>query len=170
MEPAAHAARRSTARRATARRPGGPGTALRRALRAEVALGVAALAATGALAGYSPGERCRRPARSPPRPTTARRAPSSPSSPRWPARTRSTSTSSTAPTARQWDATKELTVRASLPAQRIAPIALDARKAGPGHYVIGGAPLAPAGDWTLEFVSRVSEFDEHRARFDVPVR
>ena len=52
----------------------------------------------------------------------------------------------------------------------IAPIELEARKAGPGHYVIGGAPLAPAGDWTLEVVARVSEFDEHRARFDVPVR
>ena len=36
--------------------PGRPGVALRRALRAEVALGVAALAATGALAGYSPSE------------------------------------------------------------------------------------------------------------------
>ena len=36
------------------RAPGRPGVALRRALRAEVALGVAALAATGALAGYSP--------------------------------------------------------------------------------------------------------------------
>jgi hypothetical protein len=36
--------------------------------------------------------------------------------------------------------------------------------------VIGGAPLAPAGDWTLEFVSRVSEFEEQRARFEVPVR
>jgi copper transport protein len=69
----------------------------------------------------------------------------------------------------QWDATKQLTVRASLPSRRIEPIELAARKAGPGHYVIGGAPLAPAGDWTLEFISRVSEFDEYRARFEVPV-
>jgi hypothetical protein len=36
--------------------PGGPGVALRRTLRAEIALGIAALAATGALAGYSPSE------------------------------------------------------------------------------------------------------------------
>ena len=35
--------------------PGRPGRALRRALRVEVALGIAALAATGALAGSSPG-------------------------------------------------------------------------------------------------------------------
>ena len=72
---------------------------------------------------------------------------------------------------RQWDARDAAhRARASLPAGGIAPIELDARKAGPGHYVIGGAPLAPAGDWRLEVVARVSEFDEYRARFAVPVR
>ena len=80
--------------------PGRPGVALRRALRAEVALGVAALAATGALAGYSPGEvqatgpysavgRHRAGARRAHGRARARRI-----------RTRSTSTSSIAPTAR----------------------------------------------------------------------
>ena len=71
---------------------------------------------------------------------------------------------------RQWDAARQLTVSASLPAERIAPITLDARKAGPGHYVIGGAPLAPAGDWRLAVDARVSEFDQYGARFTVPVR
>ena len=28
--------------------------------------------------------------------------------------------------------------------------------------MVGGAPLSPAGDWTLQIVARVSEFDEHR--------
>ena len=45
-----------------------------------------------------------------------------------------------------------------------------ARKAGPGHYVIGGAPLAPAGDWMLEVVARVSDFDEFRTDFEVPIK
>jgi hypothetical protein len=36
--------------------------------------------------------------------------------------------------------------------------------------VIGGAPLAPAGDWTLEVVALVSDFDEFRTRFQVPIK
>ena len=70
----------------------------------------------------------------------------------------------------QWDATKELTARASLPDRGIAPIALQARKAGPGHYVAGGAPLAPAGDWRLELAARVSDFDDYRTTFTVPIK
>jgi copper transport protein len=149
--------------------PGRPGVALRRALRAEVALGVAALAVTGALAGYSPGG-------------AQATGPYSASAELGPARAELTVEPALAgpnevhvyfldrADGAQWDATKQLTVRASLPSQRIEPIELPARKAGPGHYVIGGAPLAPAGDWTLEFISRVSEFDEYRARFEVPVK
>jgi copper transport protein len=148
--------------------PGRPGVALRRALRAEVALGVAALAVTGALAGYSPGG-------------AQATGPYSASAELGPARAELTVEPALAgpnevhvyffdrADGAQWDATKQLTVRASLPSHRIEPIDLPARKAGPGHYVIGGAPLAPAGDWTLEFISRVSEFDEYRARFEVPV-
>ena len=149
--------------------PGRPGRVLRRTLRAEVALGVAALAVTGALAGYSPS-------------TAASTGPWSGSADLGPARAELTVEPALAgpnevhvyffdrADGRQWDATRELTVRASLPDRDIAPIALEPRKAGPGHYVIGGAPLAPAGDWTLEFVARVSEFDEHRATFEVPIR
>ncbi len=149
--------------------PGRPGAVLRRALRAEVALGIAALAVTGALAGYSPG-------------SAAAGGPYSGSADLGPARAEITVEPAQAgpnevhlyffdrADGRQWDDAEELTVRASLPAERIDPIALQARKAGPGHYVIGGAPLAPAGDWTIEAVARVSEFDEHRARFRVPVR
>ena len=60
-------------------------------------------------------------------------------------------------------------MHAALPERDIAPSELEPRKAGPGHYVIGGAPLSPAGDWTLEFVARVSEFDEYRTTFTVPI-
>ena len=148
--------------------PGAPGRLLRRTLRAEVALGVAALAATGALAGYSP-------------PGTTARGPFAASGDLGPARAELTVEPALAgpnevhlyffdrADGTQWDATRELTVRVALPERDIAPIELDARKAGPGHYVIGGAPLAPAGDWALELAARVSEFDEHRARFVVPI-
>jgi copper transport protein len=149
--------------------PGRPGVALRRALRAEVALGVAALAATGALAGYSPSD-------------VQATGPFSGSADIGPARAELTVEPALAgpneihiyfferADGSQWDATKELTVEASLPERDIAPIELEPRKAGPGHYVMGGAPLAPAGDWTLEFAARVSDFDEFRTSFEVPIK
>ena len=65
-------------------------------------------------------------------------------------------------------ATKKLTITAELPG-RIEPIELEPRKAGPGHYVISGAALGVAGDWTLEIAARVSDFDEHRTKLEVPV-
>jgi copper transport protein len=131
-----------------------------------VALGIAALAATGALAGYSPSG------------ATAS-GPFSASADIGPARAELTVEPALAgpnevhvyffdrADGRQWDATKELTVQAS--SKEIAPIELEARKAGPGHYVIGGAPLSPAGDWTLELAARISEFDEHRTTFTIPI-
>jgi copper transport protein len=149
--------------------PGRPGATLRRALRAELALGVAALAVTGALAGYPPAD-------------TQAAGPFSASADLGPARAELTVEPAQAgpnevhlyffdrADGTQWNATKELTVEVALPSRRIAPIHLHARKAGPGHYVIGGAPLAPAGDWTLQVMARVSAFDEFRTRFVVPIK
>ena len=149
--------------------PGRPGLTLRRALRAEVALGVAALAVTGALAGYPPAD-------------TQATGPFTASGEIGPARAELTVEPAQAgpnevhlylfdrADGTQWQAIKEFTAEASLPSRRIAPIELESRKAGPGHYVIGGAPLAPAGDWTLQIVARVSDFDEFRTRFVVPIK
>ena len=61
-------------------------------------------------------------------------------------------------------------MRASLPGRRIAPIELDARRAGPGHYVVTSAAFGVAGDWRVEVAARVSEFDEHRTTFKVPIQ
>jgi copper transport protein len=150
-------------------KPGRPGATLRRALRAELALGVAALAVTGALAGYPPAD-------------TQAAGPFSASADLGPARAELTVEPAQAgpnevhlyffdrADGTQWNATKELTVEVALPSRRIAPIHLHARKAGPGHYVIGGAPLAPAGDWTLQVMARVSAFDEFRTHFVVPIK
>ena len=64
----------------------------------------------------------------------------------------------------------ELTVKAGLPGRDIAPIELDARRAGPGHYVVTSAAFGPRGRWRVEVAARVSAFDEYRATVHVPIR
>ena len=61
-------------------------------------------------------------------------------------------------------------MHASLPGRRVAPTELDARRAGPGHYVVTSAPLGLEGDWRVEVVARVSDFDEYRTTVKVPIR
>jgi copper transport protein len=148
--------------------PGRAGVLLRRSLRSEVALGAAALAATGALAGYTPA-------------AAQTAGPFSGSADLGPARAEVTVNPAQAgpneihlylfarADGRQYDATRELTVTAALPDRGIAPIGLSARKAGPGHYVVTGAPLSPAGDWSVEVAARITEFDELRTTFTVPI-
>ena len=148
--------------------PGGAGVLLRRTLRAEVALGVAALAVTGALAGYPPATASAAGPFSAP-PTSAPRAPSSPSSRRAPAPTRSTSTSSTAPTGASTTPRRRSASRPRCPSAASSRSGSRPRKAGPGHYVVGAAALAPPGDWRLELVARISDFDELRTTFTVPI-
>jgi copper transport protein len=149
--------------------PGRAGLLLRRTLRAELALGVAALAATGALAGYAPS-------------VAERQGPFSGTAEIGPARLELTvDPASVGPNemhvylfdrrdGSQYDATLELTVTAELLERRIAPIELEATKAGPGHYVVSGATFGVKGDWTVEMASRVSDFDEFRTKVEVPVR
>ncbi len=73
-------------------------------------------------------------------------------------------------TGTQWDQLKELKLSASLPKQDIGPVALDTRKAGPGHFVVGGATFGAAGDWQLSAEGLVSEFDAYYAKIDVPIK
>ena len=148
--------------------PGGAGVLLRRTLRAEVALGVAALAVTGALAGYPPA-------------TAVSAGPFSGSADLGPARAELTVEPARAGAnevhvyffhrsdGRQYDAPEEVRFEASLPGKGIEPIRLEATKAGPGHYVLGAAALSPPGDWRLELVARISDFDELRATYKVPI-
>jgi copper transport protein len=148
--------------------PGGAGVQLRRTLRAEVALGAAALAVTGALAGYPPA-------------VAVSAGPFSGSANVGPARAELTVEPARAGAneihvylfnrsdGRQYDAPKELRFEASLPERGIEPIRLEATKAGPGHYVVGAAALAPRGDWRLELVARISDFDELRTTYEVPI-
>jgi copper transport protein len=148
--------------------PGGAGVLLRRTLRAEVALGVAALAVTGALAGYPPA-------------TAVSAGPFSDSKNLGSARAELTVEPARAGAnevhvylfnrsdGRQYDAPKEVRFEASLPGKGIEPIELEATKAGPGHYVLGAAALSPPGDWRLELIARISDFDELRATYTVPI-
>ncbi|WP_445152780.1 copper resistance CopC/CopD family protein [Baekduia sp. Peel2402] len=66
--------------------------------------------------------------------------------------------------------TKELTIDAALPSKDIGPLHATVNRAGPGHYVANALTLAPGGKWQITVTDRVSDFDEHTARFDVPVR
>lgn len=148
--------------------PGAVGVALRRSLRAEGALMVAVLAVTAALVSYSPA--------------TGASGPFSASDTLGPARLELTVDPARAgrneihlylfdrTTGRQYDRVKELEVAARLAGKGIGPLAFEARKAGPGHYVVRQADIAPPGDWRLDVSARVSAFDAYTSRLEVPIR
>jgi copper transport protein len=149
--------------------PGRAGLLLRRTLRAELLLGVLAIAATGALAGYAPSVA----EGSGPYSTSANIGPARMEMTVDPARVGPNEMHVYLFDRRdgsQYDATKELTVMAEQHDKRIGPIHFHATKAGLGHYVVSGAALGVAGDWSVEVVARVSEFDEYRAEVKVPIR
>jgi copper transport protein len=148
--------------------PGAVGVALRRSLRAEIVLMVVVLSVTAALVSYAP--------------PVGATGPFSADTELGPARLELTVDPARAGnnqvhlylfdrrTGRQWNRSKELTVEALLPDREIGPLKLDAQKAGPGHYVIRRAGLAPKGDWRLDVSARVSAFDQYTAHIEVPIR
>jgi copper transport protein len=69
----------------------------------------------------------------------------------------------------QFNGTKELRVRMTLPSKDIGPLAARATKAGPGHYVVPAADFGLAGKWQVGFIGRVSEFDQYETTFEVPI-
>jgi copper transport protein len=151
--------------------PGRTGLLLRRTLRGEAALGVAVLAVTGGLATYAP-----------PDSQSAASGPFSASEELGPARLEATvDPARVGPNevhlylfsrrdGRQYDALKQMRVLASLPDKGIGPLELHVHKGGPGHYVISGASFGASGDWSVEAIGRVSEFDEYRAQLEVHIR
>ncbi len=148
--------------------PGRTGALLRRSLRAETLLMVAVLGVAAALVSYPPPSSARGPFAD-----TLDLGPARMELTVDPARPganelhmylfrRSDGT--------QYDRVKELRVSASLPDKRIGPLHLRAEKAGPGHYVVRRAGIAPAGDWRLEVDARVSKFDAYREVTEVPIK
>ncbi|MCW3001963.1 MAG: copper resistance protein CopC, partial [Conexibacter sp.] len=145
------------------------GRLLRRTLRAEVALVVAALAVTAALVSYAPPSALS----AGPYSKATRTGPVEVEVTVDPARTGTNAVhvyvfraSDGAPFA----ATKELTVAATLPSKGIGPLKATVHRAGPGHYLADAMVLAPAGTWRLQVTDRVSDFDQYTATFAVPVR
>ena len=148
--------------------PGETGKLLRRSLRGEALLMVTVLGVTAALVSYPP-------------PSSAR-GPFAGTADLGPARMELTVDPARPGTnemhiylfrrsdGSQYDRVKELRVSASLPDKQIGPLQLRADKAGPGHYVIRRAAIAPAGDWRLEFDARVSKFDAYRAEVKAPIK
>jgi copper transport protein len=148
--------------------PGRQGVVLRRTLRAEVALIAGVLAATAVLTELSP--------------TQATSGPFATTTDLGAAQLELTVDPGTAganeihaylfdsQTGAQYEQVKEFEIGASLPAESIGPLELDARKAGPGHYVVRDAELGIQGDWELEVDARVSAFEELSAVIEVPVR
>ncbi len=154
---------------ASGQEPGRAGALLRRTLRVEVAVFVAVLGVTGALATYAPS-------------TAVSEGPFSTEATLGPARLEVTVEPARVGAnemhlylfarsdGSQYDATKELTITASEAGKGIAKIPLDPTKAGPGHYVVSGASFGVAGDWTVTVTARVSDFDQHTTRLEVPIR
>jgi copper transport protein len=169
----AHNRRRSQprlARLAAGREPpSSAGATLRRVLRAEVALMAVVLGVTAALVSYSPSAD-----------TTT--GPVAESADLGPARLELTVDPARAGvnevhvylfdarTGAQYDKPRRFSIAARLRELDIGPIELDVRKAGPGHYTVARAELAPAGDWTLTVRAPVSDFEELRTDVEVPIR
>jgi copper transport protein len=148
--------------------PGRTGVLLRRTLRAELLLGLGAIAATGFLSSSAPSTA----ESAGPYSTTASIGPTRAEITVDPARTGPNQlhvylfdTKTGAP----FEGTEELRVTAELPAKQIAKITLDPHRAGPGHYVVDGAGFGVSGEWTVEATVRVSDFVEYAQKFPVPI-
>ena len=149
--------------------PGELGHLLRRTLRAEVALVVVVLGVTSALVSYPP-------------PDSLASGPFSANTALGPLRLEVTMDPARvgpnemhlyllrARDGAPFTGTKQLDATLALPAKHIGPLALKAREAGPGHYVVDTVALVPGGDWRLHVTSRVSEFDQYETSLKVPVR
>jgi copper transport protein len=154
--------------RASGGAPARAGVLLRRTLRLELALGVAVLAVTGALAGYPPSK-------------SVASGPVTREADIGPAHLEATIDPATVgPNAlhvylfdrhsgAQFTGAKEVRVTATLPAKGIETLPVPVRKGGPGHY-LGSASLPAKGDWRLTVTVRTSAFDEDAAHLTVPIR
>ncbi len=149
--------------------PGGAGVGLRRALRAEMALLAAVLGVTAALVSYPP-------------PSTADAGPFVTTKSVGPLELQVTVDPAElgrnemhlylfrARDGTQFNGTKELRIRMTLPSKDIGPLAARPVKAGPGHYVVPATDFGVKGDWELRFTGRVSEFDQYETTVEVPIK
>ena len=142
---------------------------MRRALRAEVALLVVVLAVTAALSSYPPS-------------TAQTAGPFETTTTIGPAQLQVTVDPAAVGAnqihlylldprdGRQWNRAKEVQVSAVQSDRGIGPLREQVSRAGPGRYVVSGAPLGVPGEWTLRIAVRVSDFDQYERRVAVPIR
>lgn len=152
----------------TAESPGEPGNRLRRSLRAEVVLVVAVLGVTSALVSYPPPDAIQAGPASGSLVIEGKRVEYTVD----PAKVGSNEvhlyvfddeTGAPVPI-------RAMEVSFALPEADIAPIDAEARRAGPGHFVIPSAMLGVKGDWRADAAIRISEFEEPIAEFEVEVK
>jgi copper transport protein len=149
--------------------PGRVGGALRRNLRLEAGLATAAIGVAAALVSYSPSD-------------TAAGGPVSGQTDIGPAVLEYTVDPAAvgsnqvhlylfnAQDGSQYTAARQVEVQATESEAGIGPLDLKPRRSGPGHYVVQGAQLGIAGDWTVAVTVRTSKFDEDTAELEVPIR
>lgn len=148
--------------------PGAVGTRFKRVLTTEVAISAVVLAVAAMLVGYSPASTA-----SGPFSETTAIGPAELQVTVDPARvgTNEFHVYLIDPnTGAAFTSTKEFTVSAALEDPPVGPIVLNARKAGPGHYVVTSANFAVSGDWRINLVARTSEFDQYERTIEVPIR
>ncbi len=64
---------------------------------------------------------------------------------------------------------EEIRVLFRMPEEGIGPIPAEAELSGHGEYVVRGHQLSVPGEWVLEIVARMDEFDEVRTKVNVTV-
>jgi hypothetical protein len=64
---------------------------------------------------------------------------------------------------------EEIRVLFRMPEEGIGPIPAEAELSGHGEYVVTGHQLSVPGDWVLEIVARMDEFDEVRTKVTITV-
>lgn len=67
------------------------------------------------------------------------------------------------------DIAQQVAVELTQPAAGIGPITRDAVKAASGHYIVNGLQIPTGGDWELELITRISDFDQERTTFTFSV-
>jgi copper transport protein len=151
--------------------PGAAGAALRRSLRSEVAVLAVVLGVTAALVSYPPPFATG--GGSGPFSTTTELGPVQLQMTVDPARVGRNEMHLFLINARdgsQFTGTKELKVLLRLPDKGIGPIKPKPQKGGPGHYILPGVDFVPGGDWEVDLVDRVSEFDQYETKVKVPIK
>jgi copper transport protein len=147
--------------------PGATGNALRRAIRAEVALVAATIGVAAALVSYAP-------------PTDAQGIASGSTTigdatleytvdPALAGRNRLHLYLFDAATGAQYRDARDVEASLELADKGIGPLEADLRRAGPGHYTAPDAPFGVAGEWTVEVAVRTSRFDQDETSFQVPI-